>query len=200
MVNPTKNSSEINALCARLRSMMDSGDAPGAVDAALNAVMDNKVSLREFYSECLVPLLAGLGRDWQAGDLAVWREHTISAICRDIIGAMAPLIKKRSGPSNGKTVVLACPPDEQHDIGLRIQADLYRLDGWNAIFLGADTPVAEIINAAKEAGAAAIVLSAATHFGIIATRTASDEISAAIPAAEIVLTGPAFKDTPIKYA
>lgn len=177
-----------------LRGLMNSGDATGAVSAALRAVSDKTLSVQDLYFDCLIPLLTGLGEEWQNHEMSVWREHVASAICRDIIGAMAPEVARLAAKPNGRTVVLACSPDEQHDIGLRMFADLYRLKGWTAYFLGADVPVLEIIASAQVTEADTVVLSAATHFDLINIDKVIDDISKALPLVKIRLTGPAYKD------
>ena len=76
-------------------------------------------------------------------------------------------------------MLLACPPEENHDLGLRMVADRFDMAGWTTYFLGADTPVDEIADAAARLGVDAVVLSSSTHFHRVALRRAVDELSAA---------------------
>jgi MerR family transcriptional regulator, light-induced transcriptional regulator len=196
MAESIKNNQVINSLIKELRTAMDAGDSPAAVKSALRAIDEKSVSVTGLYLDCLTPILAAVGDEWQAGSRPIWREHAASAVCRDIIGAMAPEISRIAPEAAGKTVVLACPPEEQHDLGLRMIADLYRLNGWQSCFLGADTPVIGIIAAAKETGAETVVLSAATHYTLINIDDVVSAIAGALPDIKIMLTGPAYKDRP----
>ena len=58
---------------------------------------------------------------------------------------------------SGRSVLLACPPGEGHDLGLRMVSDRFDMAGWATYFLGPDTPVAEIADAARRLGVDAVV-------------------------------------------
>jgi methanogenic corrinoid protein MtbC1 len=40
--------------------------------------------------------------------------------------------------------VAACVPGNIHDIGLRALADIFQLEGWRSIYLGADVPKSDL--------------------------------------------------------
>jgi MerR family transcriptional regulator, light-induced transcriptional regulator len=107
-------------------------DKPGAVAAAVTAVGDGAVTIDELYRDVLAPLLVGVGSRWQEGEMHVWEEHFVAATVRTIIEALYAVVQKAriSWPPIGRTVVLACPPDETHDIGLRMLADRFEMVGW----------------------------------------------------------------------
>jgi methanogenic corrinoid protein MtbC1 len=54
--------------------------------------------------------------------------------------------------------VLACPTHERHDIGLLALCLVLRREGWSAAFLGADTPVPDVVDTVRELGAGVAVL------------------------------------------
>jgi methanogenic corrinoid protein MtbC1 len=51
----------------------------------------------------------------------------------------------RASKRKGKTVVLACVSGELHDMGLRVIADFFDMDGWDVYYLGANTPSASVV-------------------------------------------------------
>jgi MerR family transcriptional regulator, light-induced transcriptional regulator len=169
-------------------------DKPQAVRTAVEAVTSGAISIPALYRDVLTPLLVHAGTSWQRGTLAIWEEHLASAIVRTIVEILYPgvLKAKAAAPPADRTVLLACPPDEGHDLGLRMVADRFDMAGWTTYFLGPDTPVEEIADAARRLGADAIVMSSSTHFHRLAVRHAVDELKAALPTVDVWVGGPAF--------
>lgn len=181
------------SLHALLQDRIDAYDKPGAVAAALGAVDRGDLSAPRLY-ELLGGLMADLGEAWQSGDTAVWQEHLVSGMVRTIVEALYPAVRARAAAveRRGVTVVLACPQDESHDLGLRMLCDRFDLAGWDTHLLGADCPTGDIAAAAETLDADLVVLSASTHFHRMRIRTLLDELHAALPAVRVVVGGPAF--------
>ena len=109
-------------------------------EAAVQAVMDEALAgfaLETVLSELILPALREIGAEWERGDLEVGQEHFASNIVRERLLGLARLWGRGSGP----LAILACPPDERHDIGLIAFGLLLRSHGWRILFLGADTPL-----------------------------------------------------------
>jgi methanogenic corrinoid protein MtbC1 len=175
-----------------IRNYLARGDEKSARLELAALLKSGDADLPTLYLDLLSPLLRGVGDSWFRGGVSVWQEHLISAQVRGLIESLSPYIAAGAHPLNGKNVVLACPPEEQHDLGLRMIADLYRLYGWNAFFLGADTPVDEIGDAAQALEADLLILSAATHFHRLRLRDVVDSLRTRLPGLAIKVTGPAF--------
>jgi len=182
------------ALFDLLSERLAAHDKAGAVAAAVAAVGDGEISIDQLYRDVLAPLLAGAGERWQKGELRVWEEHVASAAARTIIESLYDDVQRAraSWPPIGRTVVLACPPDETHDLGLRMLADRFEMVGWTAVYLGPDTPLAEIIAAARDVAADLVCLSASTHFHRLNLREVYDTLRAQLPGVGIAVGGPAF--------
>jgi methanogenic corrinoid protein MtbC1 len=189
----TVDGTAIRSLRAALQGRIDAHDKPGAVATALSAVERGAVSVPQLYA-VVGALMADLGASWQSGATPVWQEHLVSGIARTIVEALYPTIRALAdtAPRRGRTVVLACPQDESHDLGLRMLCDRFDLAGWNTRLLGADSPTGDIAAAAETLGADLIVLSASTHFHRMRVRTLLDELHSALPGVRVVVGGPAF--------
>lgn len=169
-------------------------DRVGAVRAATRAVRDGALTVDELYQDVLAPWLIGTGAAWQHGEEHVWEEHFASATVRTIVESLFLYVADKAAEiaPNGRTVVLAAPPGEQHDLGLRMLADRLTLRGWKVCFLGADTPVAEIAAAAGAMGADLVAVSAATHYSRALLREEIDELKRLLPGVRVGVGGPAF--------
>lgn len=122
----------------------DGGGAWGVIEAALSAGAE----LHEIYLDVLTPAMASIGGRWERGEIDIAVEHRASGIAMRIIGRMGPRFIRR-GRSRG-TVVLGAPSGERHSLPVAIVADLIRQGGWEVSDLGADTPAASFVHAARE--------------------------------------------------
>lgn len=166
-------------------------DRDAAVCTAIDAVRTEALSIPELY-DLLATMLVEVGASWQAGETEVWQEHFATAVVRTIIEACHALVAERAPAPNGRTVVLATPPDEYHDLGLRMTSDRFELAGWTTHVLGASVPAEELARAVTALGADAVVLSASTHFHRLALRPYVDVVRAAHPNLQVWVGGAAF--------
>jgi methanogenic corrinoid protein MtbC1 len=180
----------------RLSIHLGDHDRGAAVRAALDAVEAGEVGVAELYREVLTPLLAETGDGWQRGSLRVWEEHLTSAAIRTIVEALYPTVLSinASRPACGRAVLLACPPEEGHDLGLRMVADRFEMAGWTTYFVGSDTPLDELADAARRLDVEAIALSSSTHFHRVAVRRHLERLRRDLPGVRVWLGGPAFRE------
>ena len=100
--------------------------------------------------------LRRLGNEWESGEITVAQEHFGSGLIRGRMLALAP--QGEPAGEDAPVVVLACPTHERHDIGLLALGLVLRREGWSVTFLGADTPVPDVVDTARDVGAAVVVL------------------------------------------
>lgn len=169
-------------------------DRAAAVMAAIRGVESGTLTIPQLYTRVLTPLLHDIGTSWQVGETAVWQEHYASAAVRTVIEALNPHVT-RTRPAltdDARTVVLACPPEETHDLGLRMLADRFELAGWRVIYVGADTPEADLHGAIRDTHADAAVLSVSTHFHRLRLREIVERLHAEFPKLTVWVGGAAF--------
>jgi len=184
----------VEAVYRAVAAALAEHDKATAVRTAVEAVTTGAVAIPALYRDVLARILMDTGAAWQSGEAAIWEEHLASATVRTIVEIVYPgvLKVKAAATSTGRTVLLACPPEEGHDLGLRMVADRFDMAGWTTYFLGPDTPVAEIADAARRLGADAIVMSSSTHYHRLAVRHAVDALKGELPGVDIWVGGPAF--------
>jgi methanogenic corrinoid protein MtbC1 len=169
-------------------------DKATAVRSAVEAITSGGVSIPVLYRDVLTRILADTGAAWQRGRTSIWEEHLASATVRTIVEIVYPGVLKAKAATepSGRSVLLACPPEEGHDLGLRMVSDRFDMAGWTTYFLGPDTPVAEIADAARRLGVDAVVMSSSTHFHRLAVRHAVDALKRELPTVDVWVGGPAF--------
>jgi DNA-binding transcriptional MerR regulator len=126
-------------------------------EAGVHAVLDESFAafgLETVLGELVLPVLVQVGREWEEGTLDVSQEHFASNLIRARLLALARLWGRGGGPA----AVLACVPGEHHDMSLLAFGLILRSHGWRILFLGADTPIATLAEAARRTNPAVVVL------------------------------------------
>jgi methanogenic corrinoid protein MtbC1 len=156
--------------------------------------LDRDLSPVDAYTRVLLPAEREIGQLWHVGDVTVGEEHLVTETTRELM----TLIAFRHAPpaDPGKKVLLASVSGNAHDIGLRAAADLFRLAGWHAIYLGANVPGEEVVRTARLFGVRLIVLTATLSTQLNALDAAIRGIRQETPHCRILVGGPAFSDSP----
>lgn len=128
----------------------------GVIDNALAA----GTPLSGIYTGIFLPVLAETGRLWQQNRVTIAEEHFVTGVIRRIMEQVHDQIAGSGRkPRKRKTVVAACVGNELHEIGIRMVADFFEMDGWNVYTTGANTPVKSILAAVKDRKADVVALS-----------------------------------------
>jgi DNA-binding transcriptional MerR regulator len=135
-------------------------DEPGA-QAALDRLFAGYTT-EAVLRDTLLPYLHDLGDRWERGQATIADEHFASNLLRGRLAGLA----RGWGHGHGPCAILACPPGEQHDLGLLMFGIVLHRCGWRVEYLGASTPIAELARTARQAHADIVVLAAASenHF------------------------------------
>jgi len=129
----------------------------GRLESALFRVMAlGHLPSEEICEAFLLPLLRSIGDEWEAGRMSIAAEHFGSSIIRSKI---LRLIESDRAKAGAAAVVCACPAGEEHEGALLAFAVSASREGMRVIYLGADTPVADIIAAAVRTSANLVALS-----------------------------------------
>jgi len=131
----------------------DEPRAQAIVDTLLAAA-----TLDTVLSKVVVPYLHELGEGWQRGEVSIAQEHFASSLLRGRLLGLARGWDRGLGPR----ALLACAPGEQHDLGLLCFGLALRERGWRIGYLGADTPIDSVADAAPSFAPEFVVLSAVT--------------------------------------
>jgi MerR family transcriptional regulator, light-induced transcriptional regulator len=148
--------------CAYLAALLD-GDRHTAGRIILEAVGAG-TAIRDIYLHVFQRSQRELGRLWQTGQINVAQEHYCTAATQVVIAQLYPYLfaKSRKGPR----LVATCVSGELHEIGARIVADFFEMEGWDTYFLGANTPVESVVRTVDERQADILAISATMTFHI----------------------------------
>lgn len=123
----------------------------------LNATGMGTLPSTDICDGVLAPLLVAIGERWEQGSLDVAAEHFGSTIVRRHMQALFETEARRNG--GAPSVVCACPEGDLHEGGLLAFAIHAATSGWAVVYLGSNTPTADLIATADKTRAMAIALS-----------------------------------------
>ncbi len=119
-------------------------ERPDASKVILQAI-ESGVSIKDIYLHVFQPVLYEIGRLWQCNRLSVVEEHYYTAATQMVMSQLYDRIFSQQ--NTGPRLIAACPGDELHEVGIRMVADFFELEGWDTQYLGANVPAEAILAA-----------------------------------------------------
>jgi methanogenic corrinoid protein MtbC1 len=98
----------------------------------------------------------------------------------------------------GRRFIGACVGGELHEMGMRMVADFFEMEGWDTYYIGASTPTESILQTIKERGGDILAISATMTFHVSRAAELIDRVRAATPNREmkIMVGGYPFNISP----
>ncbi|UQZ37443.1 cobalamin-binding protein [Paenibacillus sp. PK3_47] len=127
-------------------------------------LLDSGVPIQEIYLHIFQDSQYEIGRLWQTGKITVAQEHYCTACTQSIISQLYPRwIRAQTG---GRRMVAVGVGGELHEIGLRMLADFFEMEGWNTYYLGSNMPSESLIRYLKEEPADLLAVSVTMTFHV----------------------------------
>ena len=100
-------------------------------------------SIMVLYEEIFKNSLYRIGEMWENNKIGVAVEHMATAI---VEGLMNDLLPEIIIPEiKNKKIVISCVENEEHQVGGKMVADVFEKNNWDTFYLGANTPMIELI-------------------------------------------------------
>jgi DNA-binding transcriptional MerR regulator/methylmalonyl-CoA mutase cobalamin-binding subunit len=184
---------EVPELNVLLNQMPDdtaqhSKDLPGFVDlikshqaAALRVSLSRALlqqGMDEFLSKTITPLNRLVGEAWMRGEMRVFEEHLYS---EQITHVLRNAIATLRLPGDNPRILMTTLPGEEHTLGLLMGEATLSLCGANCIMLGIQTPIQEIVLAAKAHQVDIVVLSFSAAMPVLQVKSGMQLLRGALP-------------------
>ena len=153
-------------------------------------------SVGDIYLDVFLPAQHEIGRLWQVNRVSVAQEHYCTAATQLIMAQLYPHVF--AAERKGLRLVACCVAGDLHEIGARMVADFFEMDGWDTFYLGASLPAADVVGALVAHAAHVLAVSATLtpHVGAVAELVARVRAEAACRAVRILVGGPPFNAAP----
>ncbi len=139
------------------------GNKRGALELIMNEV-ERGTAIKNIYLNIFQVTQKETGRLWQMGKISVAQEHFITAATQLIMSQLYPYLF--TTPNKKQSIIVSCINGELHEIGARMVADLFEMDGWNSYYYGANTPQNSLINAIETYKPDILAISATMTYNI----------------------------------
>ncbi|MEZ0395933.1 MAG: cobalamin-dependent protein [Anaerolineales bacterium] len=165
-----------------------------AASQMILAAVENGTPLRDIYLHVFQPVQREVGRLWQTNQISVAQEHFCTAATQMVMSQLYPYLF--TGERKERRAVVACVGGELHELGARMVADFFEMNGWDSTFLGANTPPESILRMAEERRADLLALSATMTFHVSRVRDLVAALRAASSRTRVLVGGYPFNLSP----
>ncbi|MDW7658472.1 MAG: cobalamin-dependent protein [Bacillota bacterium] len=185
------------------RDALERMDKPLCVRLAVQMLQSKEQDIVGLYTQVLAPTLNNMTDSSENQPASIWREHIRSSIIRTIIECCYPYVlteaeEKGTLTVKGKVVIVS-PTDEYHELGARMGSDFFHLCGYETIFVGSNTPRAEMLKGLELENPDYVVINAVNFYNVFKVQKIVAEIKAAMPGLNILASGYAFRQDPNLY-
>ncbi len=132
----------VSVLIPQIKKAMMAGDTDEVL-RILRIGIAAKPDLLHLYHHLVFPPLAEIGERWANGEITVDIEHLASNAVHDALQRLQSELFHQ--PYNGKTALLACYEDDEHELALRCISQYLTTQGWRTLFLGSRTPTRSLV-------------------------------------------------------
>lgn len=154
---------ELDELAREYLDALLVGDRRRASQLVLGAVQEG-TAVKSIYTRVFERTQREIGRLWQLNRISVAQEHFCTAATQMVMSQLYPYIF--TGERKGRRMVTTCVGGELHEIGARMVADFFEMEGWDTYFLGANTPQSSIVRTVQEHRADLLAISATMTFHV----------------------------------
>ncbi len=102
--------------------------------SVVEETMQSGIPANSVYLHLIWPVMSEIERLVRTDRITSIQEHLATRINRTIVDQLQNKLPRR--PAKGKKVAVCCAPDELHELGAQMMADLFESDGWQVRFLG----------------------------------------------------------------
>jgi methanogenic corrinoid protein MtbC1 len=154
-------SGEHGELARQYLELLLQGRRTEASDLILGEVRSG-MPVKDVYLHVFQPAQYEVGRLWQCNRISVAQEHYCTALTQLI---MSQLYSRIFSHEKGNfRLVAACVGGELHEIGIRMVADFFEMDGWDTYYLGTGASTEQVLKAIQERQADLFCVSATMTF------------------------------------
>ncbi len=191
-----KNNSQppLNEQANKYIDLLLNGNRHGALQLIDQLSNQEGVTVRDIYLEIFQPAQHQIGQLWLQGKISVAKEHYCTAVTQQAMSMLYPKIFTTQ--RKNLSFVAACVGNELHEIGIRMVADFFEMDGWDTYYLGANTPADSIVKAVNEQNADLLGLSIALPIHRSILKDVIEQIKPMLqPKTKIIIGGYALNQT-----
>jgi methanogenic corrinoid protein MtbC1 len=160
--------------------------------AIVEELLSKKTGLKNIYVELFQRSLYRIGGQWEKEKIPVAVEHHTTGIIEFLIQKFSPDISNIT--LKNKTALISCIDKEYHAIASKMISNIFELNGWNTVNLGASTPTREIIGYIKIKSPDIVALSFNFYLNLLRFQEVAAKIRKEFPGIKLIAGGQGLKE------
>ena len=120
------------------------GERDGALDI-IRAAAEESIPVGTIVEKVILPVQRSVGALWHAGEITIADEHFITATSEMALTVLRPWYP--DPVVQDKRVLISTVGGDMHSFGARVASDFFEMDGWETLYLGANTPRQDLLDA-----------------------------------------------------
>ena len=154
-------------------------------------LLDRHLEIKEIYTGLFQRSLYQVGELWETNQITVANEHLATSITESLLNLVYPSIFAIE--RKGKKAVISCSANEFHQVGGRMVADIFELNGWDSHFLGANTTKEDLVRFIHDEQPDVLGLSLSILSNINHLKRCMEMVRGNFPNLDILIGGQAFR-------
>ena len=155
------------------------------------SLLENDVDIKSLYVDLFQRALYETGELWAQNQVSVAVEHMATSITESLFPLVYPKIFMAE--HTGGKAIISCVANEFHQIGGKMVADILELNGWDTLFLGANTPLLDLMDLINEQQPDQVGLSLSLYSNLPYLLSIIDSIRERYPRLPLFVGGQAFR-------
>ena len=156
-------------------------------------LLDEDVEIYILYTDLFQKSLYEIGKLWELNKISVAKEHLVTAITESLLNLAYPKLFREEERVTEKSVVISCSANEYHQIGGKMVADVFEINGWDSHFLGANTPVDHMLAYIQDVDPDLVGLSLSVFFNMPSLKNGLEAVRSNFTNMDIFVGGQAFR-------
>ena len=157
----------------------------------VNRLLDSNIELKVLYIDLFQRSMYEVGELWENNRITVANEHLATSITESLLNLAYPALF--AADHREKKAVISCCANEFHQIGGKIIADVFELNGWDSHFLGANLPYEELSRFIQEVQPDVVGLSLSIIANLDKLKQGIEVVKADFPKLDLLIGGQAFR-------
>lgn len=153
-------------------------------------LLEQSIDIKTLYTHLLQKALYEVGEMWEQNRISVATEHIATSTTESVLNTVYPYLFAQEHTE--KKIILSCVAKEFHQIGAKMVADIFEMNGWNTFFVGANTPDSDLIDLINQEQPDMLGLSVSLFFNVNSLKKILLEVRNHFDKIPIIVGGQAF--------
>lgn len=154
-------------------------------------LLDANIGLKTLFTDLFQRSLYEVGELWENNRITVANEHLATSITESLLNLVYPILF--AAERSGKKAVISCSANEFHQVGGKIVADIFELNGWDGHFLGANMPPEDMARFIQDVQPDVVGMSLSILSNLDHLKRGIEVVKTDFPKLDLMIGGQAFR-------